>query len=157
MSLKSFKVVKSGGNMFIGQYKCNLDEKNRLVIPLEYRKQLGTTVYLKKGYDKAISLCSEDTFNAQMEKMKSLEMNQRDLRLYVRHNTTSSFKRDFDSQGRIVIDEKLREYSGISQEKKNCVIVGVNDIIEIWSQELWDKYEQESEADFPLISEKITF
>ena len=38
--------------MFIGQYKYNLDEKNRLVIPLEYRKELGNKVVINKGFEK---------------------------------------------------------------------------------------------------------
>ena len=66
--------------MFIGQYKYNLDEKNRLVIPLEYRKELGNKVVINKGFEKCITIYPIDVWNELVEKMSSLAINQKDNR-----------------------------------------------------------------------------
>ena len=45
-----------------------------------------------------------------------------------------------DSQGRIVIPQKLRQYAGLDKE---AVIIGVHDRAEIWSAEAWNAQEEE--------------
>ena len=49
-------------------------------------------------------------------------------------------KCELDSQGRIVIPQKLRKYAGL---EKDAVIIGVNDRAEIWSAETWNAREEE--------------
>ena len=65
--------------------------------------------------------------------------------------------KDFDSQGRISIDEVLRKYAGITSENKGCVVAGANKIIEIWTQDAWEKIEAERDEKFSDISENIIF
>ena len=51
---------------------------------------------------------------------------------------------EFDKQGRINITSPLISYAGI---KKECVIIGVGDRLEIWSEEKWnDFYETNKDA-----------
>ena len=52
----------------------------------------------------------------------------------------NAVKCELDSQGRIVIPQKLRKYA---QLEKDTVIIGVNDRAEIWSAELWSQDEEE--------------
>ena len=47
---------------------------------------------------------------------------------------------ELDSQGRIVIPQKLRKYAGL---EKDVVIIGVNDRAEIWSADAWNAQEEE--------------
>ena len=42
--------------MFIGQYRYNLDEKGRLVIPQEFRKQLNNELIINKGIENCITI-----------------------------------------------------------------------------------------------------
>lgn len=143
--------------MFIGQYKYNLDEKNRLVIPLEYRKELGNKVVINKGFEKCITIYPIDVWNELVEKMSSLAINQKDNRAFARYYMSSAFYKDFDSQGRISIDEVLRKYAGITSENKGCVVAGANKIIEIWTQDAWERIEAERDENFSDISENIIF
>jgi MraZ protein len=57
-----------------------------------------------------------------------------------------------DKQGRILLPQNLREYAGI---KKDLVITGVSDHIEIWSGENWAKYLEEEGRTFEETAEKL--
>lgn len=140
--------------MFIGQYKYNIDDKGRIVIPQEYRKQLGESVIVNKGFEKCVTIYPIEVWNDVLEKSYSLSMNQSENRAYVRYLMGSAFEKGFDSQGRVQIDDVLRKYANITKE---CVIVGANKVIEIWSMEAWNKVEEDRDAMFSEISEKIVF
>jgi MraZ protein len=46
---------------------------------------------------------------------------------------------DLDSQGRVVIPQKLRTGVGIGRD---VIVIGVSDRLEIWSGDAWDRYEE---------------
>lgn len=143
--------------MFIGQYKYNLDEKNRLVIPLDYRKELGSKIVVNKGFEKCITIYPLDVWNEVVEKMSSLAINQKDNRTFARYYMSSAFYKEFDSQGRITLDEVLRKHAGITSDNKSCVVAGANRIIEIWNSDAWEAIEAERDEKFSDISENIIF
>ena len=140
--------------MFIGQYKYNLDEKGRLVIPSDYRKQLGTSVIINKGIEKCITIYKESDWNKLVNDVTSLPFTKSDNRKFSRYFFSSAFSKEIDSQGRINIDSILIEYAKITKE---CVIVGAGNVLEIWSKEGWDEQEQLRISEYDEISEKINF
>lgn len=139
---------------FLGQYKYNLDSKGRIVIPTDYRNILGSTLIVNKGIEKCITIYPEEEFVKQAEKISQLAFTQKVNRSFKRYFLSSAFKKDLDSQGRINLDECLIEYAGI---KKECVIVGAGNVIEIWSAEEWEKVEEERNSSLEGISEDIIF
>lgn len=140
--------------MFFGQYKYNLDEKGRLVIPADFRKQLGQSVVCNKGIENCITVYKESDWNKVVEQLTNLPFNKSDNRKFSRYFFSSAFKKDIDSQGRINIDSPLLSHASISKE---CVIVGVGNVIEIWSKESWDEQEKLRIEEYDQISEKISF
>ena len=42
---------ESGGNMLIGEYRHNIDEKGRLIIPSKFREEIGNSFVVTKGLD----------------------------------------------------------------------------------------------------------
>lgn len=140
--------------MFIGQYQYSIDDKGRLVIPQEYRKELGSTIVIGKGADECITIYPVKVWEEFMEKLSNLPINQVIHRAYTRLNSAFAFYRDFDSQGRIKIDDCLKSHAKI---KKQCVVIGANKVVEIWSQESWDEIEASSGEQLLDISEKIVF
>ena len=126
--------------MFYGQYKHTIDEKSRLSIPAKFRALLvgdgNDKFYLTRGLEKHILLCTTKKWLALEE-------------IFTRHSLTNPAARDFkrafysgageitfDKQGRIAIPQNLLEYAEI---KRDVVIVGVSDAIEIWDTEKWSK------------------
>ena len=143
------KVVNA---MFIGQYKYNIDEKGRLVIPSDFRKILGQTVIINKGIEKCITIYQESEWKTISEKITNLAFTKSDNRKFSRYFFSAAFKKDFDSQGRINLDDVLIEHAKIEKE---CVIVGAGNVIEIWSKTKWEEQEEMRANEFDDISENI--
>ena len=121
----------------IGQYQHSIDAKGRLFIPAKLREELGVTFYLAMGVDECLAIYPQETWNRFTEKFASLPMSQSAA---MRPLFANASKCELDSQGRIVIPQKLRKYAGL---EKDAVIIGVNDRAEIWSAETWNAREEE--------------
>lgn len=120
-----------------GTYEHSIDAKGRLFIPAKLREELGVTFYLAMGVDECLAIYPQETWNRFTEKFASLPMSQSKA---MRPLFANAAKCELDSQGRIVIPQKLRKYAGL---EKDAVIIGVNDRAEIWSAETWNAREEE--------------
>ena len=120
-----------------GTSEHSIDAKGRLFIPAKLREELGVTFYLAMGVDECLAIYPQETWNRFTEKFASLPMSQSAA---MRPLFANASKCELDSQGRIVIPQKLRKYAGL---EKDAVIIGVNDRAEIWSAETWNAREEE--------------
>ena len=120
-----------------GTYEHSIDAKGRLFIPAKLREELGVTFYLAMGVDECLAIYPQETWNRFTEKFASLPMSQSAA---MRPLFANASKCELDSQGRIVIPQKLRKYAGL---EKDAVIIGVNDRAEICSAETWNAREEE--------------
>ena len=120
-----------------GTYEHSIEAKGRLFIPAKLREELGVTFYLAMGVDECLAIYPQETWNRFTEKFASLPMSQSAA---MRPLFANASKCELDSQGRIVIPQKLRKYAGL---EKDAVIIGVNDRAEIWSAETWNAREEE--------------
>ena len=120
-----------------GTYEHSIDAKGRLFIPAKLREELGVTFYLAMGVDECLAIYPQATWDKFTEKFASLPMTQSRV---MRPLFANAVKCELDSQGRIVIPQKLRKYAGL---EKDAVIIGVNDRAEIWSAETWNAREEE--------------
>ena len=120
-----------------GTYEHSIDAMGRLFIPAKLREELGVTFYLAMGVDECLAIYPQETWNRFTEKFASLPMSQSAA---MRPLFANASKCELDSQGRIVIPQKLRKYAGL---EKDAVIIGVNDRAEIWSAETWNAREEE--------------
>ena len=121
-----------------GQYAHNIDAKGRLFIPASLRKELGQTFHVTVGQDHCLSVYSDESWAAFMARLKELSYNEvKKLRALFAYAADC----EPDSQGRILIPAKLREYAGLTRE---VVVVGSFDRAEIWSAERWAAIENEA-------------
>ena len=121
-----------------GQYAHNIDAKGRLFIPAALRRELGQTFHVTVGQDHCLSVFSDESWAAFMDKLKELSYNEvKKLRALFAYAADC----EPDSQGRILIPAKLREYAGLTKE---VVVVGSFDRAEIWSAERWAAIENEA-------------
>ena len=138
--------------MFIGQYRYNVDEKGRIVIPIEFRKQFGGAVIVNKGFERCITIYTTSDWNKAVEKITSLSFTKSANRKFSRYFMSSAFQKEVDNQGRINLDDCLIEHAKITKE---CVIAGVGNMIEIWSKEEWDIVEANRLDEFDELGEEI--
>ena len=113
--------------MLMGEYHHNLDEKGRLIIPSKVREELGNSIIITKGFEWA----------KEVSKLRSLPFTKKDARSFTRIFLSGATNEEFDKQGRIKIASPLIEYAGLTKE---CIIIGVNDRLEVWSKEKWDSF-----------------
>ena len=59
---------------------------------------------------------------------------------------------EIDRSGRIIIPQTLREYAGL---KKECILLGMLKYMEIWDEENYLHYLEETEARFKEAAEEI--
>ena len=138
--------------MFIGEYHHNIDDKGRLIIPSKFRSELGEQFIITRGLDKCIFIYSMNEWNNIINKLKSLSFTKKDARNFMRFFLSGATVCEFDKQGRISITSPLVHYANLNHE---CVIIGVNERLEIWSKESFDKFMETNEEEFSIISEHL--
>jgi MraZ protein len=150
-------VVESGRGrkmvMFMGEYRHNLDTKNRLIIPAKFRDQLTSNVYVTEWMDGCLAAYAEDEWNELVSKLNRLPKTNAAARSYVRRITGKADACQIDSQGRILLPQFLVKDTEIDKE---CVIVGVSDHFEIWSEKRYDTYDETSSDSFEDLAESLT-
>lgn len=120
-----------------GTYEHSIDGKGRLFIPAKLREELGATFYLTMGIDACLAVYPQESWNVFTEKFASLPMTQSKV---MRPLFANAVKCEPDSQGRIVLPQRLRGYASLD---KDVVIIGVHNRAEIWSAEKWNETEEE--------------
>lgn len=137
--------------MLMGEYHHNIDDKNRLIIPSKFREELGNEFVITRGLDGCLFVYSMNEWNKVMNKLKTLPFTKKDARTFMRFMLSAASICEFDKQGRINLVNSLINYAEI---KKECVIIGVNDRLEIWAVEKFNELLSNSE-ELSLIAENL--
>jgi MraZ protein len=120
--------------VFVGVHERQLDPKGRLALPAAFRPRLEPRCYLAFGRDKCIDVLTAEAFeqvaNEMLEKVRSGEMDRNQQRALA----ANTIEVTIDGQGRINLEEKLREYAGVVLGAK-VVVAGSFDRVEIWEPE----------------------
>lgn len=138
--------------MLIGEYHHNIDEKGRLIIPAKYREEIGSSFVVTKGLDGCLYVYSLLEWERITSKLKTLPFTKKSARTFTRFLLSGASICEFDKQGRINLVSSLTEYAGL---KKECVIIGVNDRLEIWDLEKFNNLMKENEEELDEISENL--
>ena len=148
------EMEQSGGEImfFIGTYSHNLDDKSRLILPSKLREKLGGTVYVSLGLDKCLAVYPEEVFEQMAKQLSTVSSLNAENRSYKRIFFSSSYQCDVDKQGRIQLTKDSLEKCNI---KKDVMIIGVEDHIEIWDKEKFYQMEEENEAAYESNAAKI--
>ena len=139
--------------MFIGEYSHNLDTKGRIIIPSKFREELHSSFILTRGLDGCLTIYSLEQWNKIFEEINKLPTTKKAVRQYTRVLTSNACECSLDNQGRILIPSNLSAPLNI---KKECVIVGANDHIEIWDKNAWETYFEEANANFEEVAENLS-
>ena len=142
--------------MFHGEYEHSLDKKGRLILPAKIREAAKShyveKFYMTRGLDSCIFVFAEDEWRTQETKFKSLPFTSREARRFNRMFFSGAVEVVPDGQGRILIPKFLKDYAGI---RKDVVIAGVSNRIEIWDKDAWFKFYNETKDSFEETSEKL--
>ena len=142
--------------MFYGEYFHSIDRKGRLILPAKFREtaksQFIEKFFVTRGLDKCLFMLSEQEWRSQESKIKAMPFNKQQSRTFNRLYFSGAVEVVFDSQGRILLPQNLKDYAEI---KKDVVIVGVSSRIEIWAKDKWNEFYGNSRQSYEEIAEKL--
>ncbi len=142
--------------MFYGEREHTIDKKGRLIIPSKFRdffKEYDIRkLYITRGLDKCLFVFTENEWKTQESKFKSISFTKSESRKFNRFYFAGAAQIECDRQGRILIPKYLKDYAGI---KRDVMIIGVSNRIEVWSRDAWHQYCDGAKESFEDIAEKL--
>jgi MraZ protein len=117
--------------VFVGTFEHSLDDKGRVVLPSTFRPHLADKGFLSQ-FDACLGLWTEvgfaDVARRLTEKIRAGEAPQGAMRAFA----ANAHEVRPDSQGRITIPQRLRDFAGLDGDVN---VIGALDRIEIWNME----------------------
>lgn len=144
-------VIKWGDAMFLGEYRHSIDAKGRIIIPSKLRELLGSDFIITRGLDGCLFIYPNDEWDNIIKKYKDIP-DTKNKRQFMRIFLSGATICEYDKQGRINIPTPLIEFAGLV---KDCIIIGVDERLEIWSKERWEDFINTNESDISEIADSL--
>lgn len=138
--------------MFIGEYRHTIDIKKRLALPAKFRKELGKTIIITRGLDNCLVIYPSKEWQVMSDKLGKLPASQLEARGFARIMLAGAMAVELDRLGRILIPEYLKIYANL---KKNVVICGLYNRLEIWDGRNWEIYKKKVEKEVGDFAAKL--
>jgi MraZ protein len=147
-------VGRIGGQLaFRGHYEHALDAKNRLSIPARFRAAFSSGVVLAKDPEPCLAVWTPESHESNIERalagLNPMGSQHRKLSRFYQGN---SFEVDLDAAGRVTLPPPLLEHAGI---RKDVVVVGVGDHLEVWGAERWRQTQAQLDAEIAEVTERL--
>lgn len=137
--------------MFMGEYHHSIDSKGRIIVPSKVRDGLGENFIVTRGLDGCLFLYPKEEWDKKIEKFKELP-DTKDKRQFMRIFLSGATICEYDKQGRINIPNPLIEFAKL---EKDCIIIGVDEKLEIWSKERWEEFIANNEENLSDIADSL--
>ncbi|NQT22978.1 MAG: division/cell wall cluster transcriptional repressor MraZ [Candidatus Omnitrophica bacterium] len=142
--------------MFYGEYDHSLDKKGRIILPSKFRiamkEHYVEKLFLTRGLDECVFVFPEEEWKSQEARFRAIPFTKREGRKFNRLYFSGAVDAVVDKQGRILVPRYLKDYAKI---KREVVILGVSNRIEIWSKEKWEEFYRTSKESFEDVAEKL--
>tara|TARA_X000000368_G_scaffold222703_1_gene175811 strand:+ start:352 stop:816 length:465 start_codon:yes stop_codon:yes gene_type:complete len=141
----------------IGTYECTVDNKGRIMIPAQLKKQLdGFTkepfILKRSVFQNCLELFPYSEWKLMMDKVNKLNRFVKKNNDFIRMYTAGVKSIDLDSTGRILVPKDL---IAISKLTKNVVLSSSINIIEIWDKDEYEKSINDPKVDFAKLTEEV--
>ena len=122
----------------LGTHSYQLDPKGRISLPARFRDVLGDGAVLTLGQDGCLFCFPRAEWEQRASEVRDLPLSDAESRAYARMFFGKAEAVELDAQGRLLVPQRLRNEVGI---RKEAVVVGVFDRMEIWDRETHERYE----------------
>jgi MraZ protein len=138
---------------FTGIHVHTLDDKGRVSVPAQFRRQLtGENLYLNVGLDGCLVLYPPEKWARVRNELGRLSKSSSRQRHVLRKTAMHLKPVCVDSQGRISIPSELISLAGIENE---VIFLGQFDAIEIWSPEGFEAYLSDERFSYEEVVEDL--
>jgi MraZ protein len=138
--------------MLIGEYTHTLDDKNRVSLPVKFRKEIGKNIILVPWLDNCVALFTMKEWTKLSTKLAESSLLQTDNRSFNRFMFGQAVEVTVDSIGRILVPDFLKERAGL---KGKVSLIGVSNRIELWNDVTWQEYKKVVEGKADSLAEKL--
>lgn len=142
--------------MFQGQVLARVGDFYRIAFPKIYREKFNEQIIITYGFESSLVATSvdkwEELFESEFNTKSFLSENVRDLKRIFLGGISYL---DFDTQGRFIVPEYLRQYAGI-KVKAEVIFVWQRNYIEIWDRLIWQERVNSTLKNLTKISEKLS-
>ena len=140
---------------FTGEHECKLDAKGRLVLPSRLKSVLPeaskSSIIIRKGFEPKFIIYSLHEFQNIYTRINSLNEFSSEQRKLKRNLFSSISQVDLDSIGRFLIPKNMINYTNL---KKDVILIGMGNIIEVWNPGLYNKNLISSSKEFSNLAQK---
>ncbi len=128
--------------MFLSTYENNLDKKGRVSVPASFRSYLSNMGYngivcFPSFNNQSIEAWPQDRIEKISNAIESLNPFEDKKDYFATSILSESINLQFDSEGRILITEKLLKHAKI---KKSMLFVGQGKTFQIWEPTSFEKF-----------------
>lgn len=122
----------------LGTHSYLLDPKGRVSLPTRFRAAFSDGAVLTLGQDGCLFCFPRAEWESRSSEVRVLPLSDSQGRAYARMFFGKAEPVELDAQGRMLIPQRLRGEAGI---RKEVVVVGVLDRMEIWDRDTHERYE----------------
>src|SRR3990167_4969150 len=142
--------------MFYGEYQHSIDRKGRIILPAKFREAAKNNYiekfFVTRGLDKCLFMFSEEEWKNYEAKLKAVSFTKQQARTFNRLYFSGATEVVPDRQGRIIIPQYLKDFAEI---KRDVVVLGVSNRIEIWAKPNWQSFYGNSTPVFEEIAQNL--
>jgi MraZ protein len=136
--------------MFFGLHERQLDDKGRVALPAAYRDDLGDRCVLVFGDSRCIEVHAADAFEARAAELRDDVKRGAATMARQRALAHSATLVTVDRQGRITIDERLRDFARIPLSSK-VIVTGNIECVELWNDGVYREVADRSSAEMAAV------
>lgn len=140
---------------FTSEYECKLDAKGRLVLPARIKASLpaatGGELVIRCGFEPCLVLYPFTEYKKIFAKIASLNEFNEEYRRLQRNFFRGNAQIELDSNARLLVPKSMLTYA---QLKKEVIVVGMGNRIELWNPDLYQQYIIQDNQEFSKLAEK---
>jgi MraZ protein len=139
--------------LFTGAHRVKVDDKGRLAIPSQFRKQLREGSFVSVSQDAVLAIYPPDLWNALAAQLQS-PLPGPDQRALARTLYSMSVPFEPDGQGRISLQPEQRRLAAI-ETSSTVVVIGMGSRVEIWPEARWESYSTDAQGRFTEFADRV--
>ena len=132
--------------VLFGEHELAVDEKNRLLIPVEIRRaipaDMGDSLFMSMGRNRVPWFWPEKYYEFLASRIPSGMTPGEDQLAYDQLFFAMATKLSWDKQGRILMPDKMLKRASIG---KQVTLLGVRDHLELWNTASWEAHREDLE------------
>jgi len=138
--------------LLTGTHPRTLDDKKRIALPRRVRELLQEpkTLFVTPGPDQSLWLYTQVGLEELSGKLDQAPATDAEARVFRRLYFAQTEAVDVDRNGRILVPERLAQFAEL---KREVVLLGVRDHLELWDAERWRQYLAQNAPRFDAVAE----